>query len=139
MENKDDKKHIVAITAFIKNQKGDKFLIVQRSKKEIAFPGRWAFPGGKAERGERVMDTLKREVLEEVGLEIEDYKKHLSDFTFIRPDGHNVIGFCFLVMALGEEVKISEDFDDFRWISPEELKNFEHLEDMEEAVRLGFE
>jgi len=86
-----DKKHVVAITAFIKNNTEDKFLIVKRSKNEIAYPSKWSFPGGKLEKGQSVMETLKREVLEEVGLEIEDYKYYLKDFTFLRPDGHNVI------------------------------------------------
>jgi len=33
----DDKKHIVAITAVIKNQAGDKFLMLKRSETKIAF------------------------------------------------------------------------------------------------------
>ncbi len=137
-KNMEDKKHIVAITAFIKNQKGDKFLIVQRGANEVAYPSKWAYVGGKLEKGESFMQTLKREVLEETGIEIEAYKRFLKDFTFVRPDGHNVVGACFLVKALTENVKISKDFEDYKWITPEELKNFEYIEGMEEEMQLAF-
>ncbi len=134
----DNKKHIVAITALIKNSKGDKFLIIKRSLNEVAFPGKWSFPGGKLERGEDILMTLKREVLEEVGLEIEDRKEYLKDFTFIRPDGHNVVGFNFLVKAKHENVKLGHGFDDYAWIKPEEFDKFDHIEGMEEEVKKAF-
>lgn len=135
MENK---KHIVAVTAFIKNKAGDKFLVVKRSRNEIAYPRKWAFPGGKLEKGQTILETLKREVKEEVGLEIENYKKFLDDYTFIRPDGHNVVGLCFLVIAKSEDVKISKDFDDFKWITPKELSKLDHIDGMEEEVKKTF-
>ncbi len=135
----DHKKHIIAITAFIKNSEGNKFLILKRSKDEIAFPGKWSFPGGKLEKTETVMQTLRREVFEEAGLEIEDSKKYLKDFTFIRPDGHNVVGFNFLVIAKHEKVSLGPGFDDFKWVTVEEFKNFDHIEGMEEEVKEAFE
>ncbi len=134
----EDKKHIVAITALIKNKAGDKFLIVKRHKNEIAFPGKWAFPGGKVERGQDILETLRKEIMEEVGLEIEDFKKFIKDYTFIRPDGHNVVGLCFEIIAKTEDITISEDFEDFKWITPEELLDFDHIEGMVEEVNKVF-
>lgn len=134
-----NKEHIVAITAFIKNKEGNKFLIAKRHRNEIAFPGKWAFPGGKVERGQTILDTLKREVEEEVGLKIENEKRYLKDFTFIRPDDKNVVGLCFLVKAKEEKVILSKDFEEFAWITPAELKDFDHIEGMEEEVKLAFE
>ena len=134
-----NKEHIVAITAFIKNKAGDKFLIAKRAHNEIAFPGKWAFPGGKVERGQSILETLKREVEEEVGLEIEDEKKYLKDFTFIRPDDRNVVGFCFLVKTKHENIVLSKDFEEFAWITPEELKQYDCIDGMEEEVKIAFE
>jgi len=134
----DHKKHIVAITALIKNAAGDKFLIVKRGAHEIAYPGKWAFPGGKVERGQTILETLKREVLEEVGLEIHDEKQYIYDFTFIRPDDHNVVGLCFSVNALSESVKLSSDFDDHKWITPDELAKYDHIQGMENEVKRAF-
>jgi len=131
--------HIVAINALIKSASKDKFLVLKRHMNEIAYPGKWAFPGGKAEKGETVLETLKREVLEEAGLEIEDYKKYLRDFTFIRPDNKNVIGLCFEVIARSEDVRIPDDFEDYKWIKPEELSDLDYIEGMEKEVELAFQ
>jgi len=134
----DDKKHIVAITALIKNQKGDRFLMLKRNKNEIAYPGKWALPGGKIEKGEKIIDVLKREVLEETGLEIEDSKKYLGDYTFVRPDGHNVVGLTFAVNAKSDEVVISSDFEDYKWLTPKELKKIDYIKGTEKEVELAF-
>ena len=134
----DDKKHILAITALIKNQDGNKFLIIKRNVNEIAFPGKWAFPGGKLEKGETISTTLKREVKEEVGLDITDSKELLKDYTFVRKDGHNVVGMAFLVQASHQEVKLDKEFEDYKWITPDELKNYDHIEGMEKEVEQAF-
>ncbi len=134
----DDKKHIVAITAVIKNQVGDKFLILKRSDKEIAFPGKWAFPGGKVEKGQTVTETLRREVKEEAGLEIQDYKEYLKDYTFVRPDGHNVVGLTFLVKADSDAVNMSQDFSEYAWVKPEEFESYDHIPGMEQEIQLAF-
>lgn len=34
------------------------------------YPGYWEFPGGKVEAGESILDALKREMLEELGVSI---------------------------------------------------------------------
>ena len=134
----DDKKHIVAVNAFIKSIKGDRFLIVKRHSKEIGYPGKWAFPGGKMERGQDIMETLNKEVKEEVGLKIEDSKVFLDDFTFVRKDSHNVIGLIFLVRAKSEDVKLSKDFEDFKWITPDELEDYDYIKGMEKTVKTAF-
>lgn len=133
MENK---KHIVAVTALVKYK--DKFLILKRNSREIAYPSKWAFPGGKLERGETVKDVLKREIKEETGLDVKEEKEFLGDYTFIRPDGHNVVGFTFLIEVKDDEVRLSNGFEDFKWISPEDLGNFDHIEGMEEDVKKAF-
>jgi 8-oxo-dGTP pyrophosphatase MutT (NUDIX family) len=52
-------------------------VIIENSKGEILLQqrqdnGKWGIPGGAMEIGEKYVDTAKREVFEEVGIEIED-------------------------------------------------------------------
>ncbi len=123
---KTNKLHIVAVTMVIPNQAG-KFLLVRRSEREIAFPGKWALPGGKIEDDDSVMETLKKEALEEVGLVIDDRRVYLNDGHFIRPDDQTVKVFTYLVFPKTYQVNISDDFTDYQWVSLEELANFDCL------------
>ena len=52
----------------------DKILFVKRSMKKETLPGIWAFPSGTAEKGEEVYDTIKREALEELNVEVKTEK-----------------------------------------------------------------
>jgi len=75
MQTKDNAHfHIVTVKAWVK--KGDKYLLARRGMSEVHMPGVWSIPGGKVDDdGETVnilQETLKREVLEEVGVEITD-------------------------------------------------------------------
>jgi 8-oxo-dGTP diphosphatase len=58
---------IVGVGALIFD--GDRILMAQRGKEPLK--GWWSLPGGALELGERLSDAVRREVLEETGLEIE--------------------------------------------------------------------
>lgn len=89
--------HVVLVIAFIR--KGQKFLLAQRSLTDAQAPGVWATPGGKvdSEVGDQVIEqTLHREIVEEVGLEIKDKIYYLGSDAFIRNSGHHVVTLLFL-------------------------------------------
>ena len=62
------KPHLDVVAALI--TKDNKVLICQR-KQDDAFPLLWEFPGGKVEESETYHQALKREIKEELGVEIE--------------------------------------------------------------------
>ena len=45
-------------------------VLIARRQKDDHQGGRWEFPGGKRHRGETIEGCLKREMLEEIGIEI---------------------------------------------------------------------
>src|SRR5258705_8423293 len=48
---------------------GERVLLVERGREPLK--GYWSLPGGVLETGEKLADGIRREVLEETGLEIE--------------------------------------------------------------------
>lgn len=49
--------------------RGDRFLVIRRSQ-EVTAPGKLCFPGGGIEPGETEPETLQREMLEELAIEV---------------------------------------------------------------------
>lgn len=66
---------IVAVIGIV--IRDDKVLLVQRANPPDA--GRWGFPGGKIELGERIMDAAAREIKEETAITV----KPLDVFTAV--------------------------------------------------------
>lgn len=125
--HKKNKLHIVAVTAAILNQVGQ-LLICKRAAREIAFPGRWALPGGKVEDNQTVIQALKEECLEEVGLKIGNRKIYLDDGAFVRPDKQTVKVFCYLVFAKDFKVKLDpNDFSEYKWVGVDEIDKYKVL------------
>jgi 8-oxo-dGTP diphosphatase len=60
----------VGVGAMVFNDKGEVFL-AQRGDKAGNERGTWEFPGGSVDYGERLVDAVKREFLEEYGIRIE--------------------------------------------------------------------
>ncbi len=52
----------------------NKILVTQRSEK-MKLPLKWEFPGGKLEEGENEVECIKREIKEEINIEIDVLKK----------------------------------------------------------------
>jgi len=89
-----------------------KFLLVCRGSKEDNFPSLWAFPGGKVEADETIIDTIRREVKEETNLSLTDEAAFLDSYFF-----KGRVGVAFLVRATSADVLLSEELIDYRWIT----------------------
>ncbi len=56
--------------AVIWNSNQDNSILIDRRKPEGLLGGMWEFPGGKVEPGETIPECIKREIQEELGIEI---------------------------------------------------------------------
>lgn len=100
--------------------KGNTYFIARR-KPEKRLGGYWEFPGGKIEIGEDPVIALKRELLEELGMNIKDVHyfghHHHSYETF---DIELVAYSCQFVEATFEMT----DHDAYTFISKEEMVKY---------------
>ena len=109
------------------------------------FPGQWGLPGGGLESGERMEEALRRELREELNIEIEDvrpafFKDRLHNKTF--PDGSvrpvYMIFLLFHCWAIEGSLRLNEEFVEHRWVSEVEIGDLDLNDETEDTLeRLG--
>jgi 8-oxo-dGTP diphosphatase len=103
---------------------GDRVLIARRQERDHQG-GRWEFPGGKRHQGETVEACLRREMLEEIGLEVEVGPLWRA-LTHVYPDRRVSIYFYLCAARAGTPVAI--ECDEIRWVLPAELASLPFVE-----------
>lgn len=111
--------------------KDKKFLII-RSRQS---PDKWVLPGGMAEEKEKVLEALKRELEEEVGIEIEDRFDFLWERVYKNPKGKEIKNFCFRVWPKNREVKLEAGRGEYAWITVEELDKYDFRPGLKEKLK----
>lgn len=101
--------------------KGAKILAVQRSK-TMTLPLKWEFPGGKIEHNESYENCIKREVKEELNIDIKPVAR-------LMPHNHtyehiSIRLIPFLAEYTGGEIRLSEHHQ-YKWFSKDQLKNLD--------------
>ena len=109
----------------IRGQNRDTFLVCQRSLAG-AFPGRWEFPGGKAEAGEELRAALRRELEEELGIAAEIGNEFWRTEHQYR-NGPSVRVIFFQVSGYSG-IPENRVFEKIQWTPVNELPNLDFLE-----------
>jgi 8-oxo-dGTP diphosphatase len=102
----------------------NKILIAQRSE-EMNMPLKWEFPGGKVEPGETEEACLKRELKEELNIEVSVVAR-LKDCVHHYP-GFTITLLPFVVNYLAGDI-ILHEHKDYRWVTREELLSVDWAE-----------
>ena len=113
-------KNIEVVAAVI--YKDGKILATQRGYGE--FEGMWEFPGGKIEPGESCEVALKREIQEELGVDVE-VGELICTTEYDYPSFHLTMH-CFLCNIASGEIELREH-KSARWLTKESLNDVDWL------------
>jgi mutator protein MutT len=100
--------------------RGGKLLITQRHKGSH-LGGLWEFPGGKREDGESDEDCLRRELREELGIEVE-VNELIESIEHSYPEKSVRLKFFRCLLLKGEPAPIS--CDAVAWVSAAQLAEY---------------
>lgn len=116
-------------------EEGDKYLMLHRVKKENdQNKDKWIGVGGKFEDGETPEDCVFREVLEETGLTLTDYK-YRGIVTFVLKGWGTEYMHLFTATGFTGEMNPCEE-GDLVWIPKSEVENLDIWEGDKEFFRL---
>ena len=119
------KGHQVVCSAFIEKQ--GKFLIVMCPRFKV-----WRVPGGRAEWGERLEDTLTREMREEVGITFKDpeFVGWAQDQQFhVKAQRETSRLVMFFYVKTNKAIQLDpEEAEDFRWVALQKLREIKNKE-----------
>ena len=112
--------------------KNEKWLLIRRSEKEEHAGGVLSLVGGKVEEEGTSSDilerTLKREITEEVGIEVSNLR-YVNSSSFVTDSGINVVDIVFLCdhesgVAFA---KSPDEVDDVIWMTTQQILNNSNL------------
>lgn len=113
--------HILAVAGIVTNEKGEILLVK-------TYNAGWVFPGGQVEVGENLIEALKREVMEESGVEIEVGEVFCISSNTKKYPGHSGVKeiptklmLDFICKATGGEPRPSEENSESGWFPKEQV------------------
>lgn len=113
----------VGVKVLLRNRKGE-YLFIERTKKlESGDRAQWDIPGGRTEEGELLDEALRREVREEIGVDIEGAPQlvNAQDIFVPAKDLHVVRLTYTLDFDVDiQEVKLSDEHQNMAWLTPDD-------------------
>lgn len=113
-------KHIGDVVCAIIEEKG-RFLIAQRPS-DHQLSNKWEFPGGKVRDGETPTNALKREINEELHLDIEIYNP-------LTPNNHSYPNFSLTLIpfrcSIIEGIPIPAEHQQIKWVTIDTVDSYD--------------
>jgi ADP-ribose pyrophosphatase YjhB (NUDIX family) len=103
-------------------------ILLARRAAEI-FNGAWDLPGGFVDPDEHPLDTVRRELREETGLEVEplEFLGIWMDRYSEDESGPSTLNLYWTARIVGGEPEAADDVSELRWFPPSELPPPEEL------------
>jgi 8-oxo-dGTP diphosphatase len=113
-----------AVCALIVDDDG-RVLLGRRAVEPAA--GRWDILGGFMEEDEQPLETLRRELREELGLEIEPLEFVGAVGDRYGEEARATLNLCWTARVVGGELRLSEELAEVRWFARDELPERDEL------------
>ncbi|MFD9068914.1 NUDIX domain-containing protein [Streptomyces lasiicapitis] len=130
---------VPSVTAVVRDDAG-RLLLIHKTDNDL-----WALPGGGHDIGERIGDTVVREVSEETGLDVE-----IDSIVGLYTDPEHVLAYddgevrqqfsiCFRARPVGGSLRTSSESKEVRWVHPTDLDGLDIHPSMMLRIRHGLE
>lgn len=127
IKENDNKPKEVSICVLLNKDKD--ILILKRSDKENWMPRKFGLIGGGVDKGETPIEAVKREIKEEGGIDVGDNVKYVLTKNNGKMDVHIFIG-----LSPTNDIKLSDEHTEYKWIKPEELKDIEGIPTLSDDI-----
>jgi 8-oxo-dGTP diphosphatase len=120
---------------------GGRALLVRRGSPPLE--GQWSIPGGMLESGETLLLGVRRELLEETGIEVKVLEL-IEVFERINLDGEGKARYHYVVLdylceAVRGEARAGSDVTEVAWATPAELAQFALTETATRVILKAFD
>jgi 8-oxo-dGTP diphosphatase len=115
--------HVVAVAGLIIRPfaEGLRVLSLRRAQDNLGGPGLWETISGRIEHGEEPFDAVRREIVEESGLDVRVERRPLATYAAKRR-GLPMIVILYRAYYQSGEVRLSEEHDEAAWLSADEFR-----------------
>ena len=113
-------------------KKNGTILVCQR-KRGGRYALKWEFPGGKFEQGESVEQCLRRELQEELSIEVRSIDRIQTEAAYYEDGGTFNVSYCNISRFSGEPQ--NNVFEQIRWVSIDELKALDLLDGNKQFIK----
>jgi 8-oxo-dGTP diphosphatase len=113
----------VSVGAMIFNQK-DQVFLSKRSQNSHNEKGCWEAPGGSVDFGEKLEDAIKREIMEEYGIEIEIVRQLPAHNHILPKEKQHWVASCFVCKYAGKKkprIMEPDKCDEIGWFDLDNL------------------
>ncbi|WP_143715450.1 NUDIX domain-containing protein [Alkalithermobacter paradoxus] len=111
----------------------NKVLLIKRSNSAFASH-KWDLPGGKLEFRENPIECLKREVLEETGLDVDIFDIASVDSAF-EMDKRQYVSLIYEAKYIKGKVNLSYEHEDYIWVEPEKALDMDLVYYTKNAIK----
>lgn len=119
--------HRVIVVGLVWNKTGE-LLFCKMPPDRGVFPGEWGFPGGGIEPGEQMEQALRRELREELTIEVQDIRPaFFKDALYPKLSVGGAITNTYMIFLVFHcqftqgRIRLNEEFSEYRWVAKGEV------------------